>query len=192
MPNTVTSLAPCFLQVADLLGVGRQLGLEGEVPLLRRHRQLAERAVEGLLHGVLERAGVVRRQGVALGVGPFVHVEAVDVIAGDAPLLEEVDRPAVHAHRADRQDEGERPAGLAGQLDLAGDLVAHVGVEVVEGGAGDRLELRVPPRLGAASRPLGGRRAEAVDLRQVPAGGQKAFHHRAGKCRDQIHDCSVR
>ena len=117
------------------------------MPLLRRHGQLAERAVERLLHRVLEGAGIVRRQRVALRVGPFVHVEAVDVIAGDAPFLEEIDRPAIHAHRADRQDECERPARLAGELDFAGDLVAHVGVEVLERGARDRLELRVPPRL---------------------------------------------
>ena len=59
-------LRPLFLQVGDLGGVGRQLALDREVSLLRRHGQLAERAVERLLHRVLERPVVVRRQRVAL------------------------------------------------------------------------------------------------------------------------------
>ena len=77
-------------------------------------------------------------------------------------------------------------AGLACQLNLAGDLVAHEGIEVLERGAGDRLELRVPPRL--PSRRLFGRHGgQAVDLGQVPAARQKTLHQRAGESRKQIH-----
>ena len=95
----------------------------------------------------------------------------MDVLAGDAPFLEEIDRPAIHAHRPDRQDEDQRPAGLARQLDLAGDLVAHEGVEVRERGAGDRLELRVPP--GSAPRQRPARRSppsRSIFARSQPAG----------------------
>ena len=139
-----------------------------------------ERSVECGLHGVLECAGMLGRQRHARAVAPLVHVEAVNVIAGDVPFLEEIDGPAVHAHRADGQDQRGRSIMVTGLLDRPGDLVPHHDVEVGDRLAGDRLEARVPPRLAPADR-LGRMRAAGVDLGEVPATGQKPLHHRAGE-----------
>ena len=116
MPKITASFAPSILQLADLFGIGRQQFFRGEVALLFGDRQLAQRAVERLLHRVLKRAGVVGRQRVALGVAPFVHVEAVHVVAGDAPLREEIHGPAIHAHRPDRQNQGQLLPGVAARV----------------------------------------------------------------------------
>ena len=64
------------LQCGDLLRVGRQILLRGKITLLLWDSQLAERPVEGVHHGVLERCRVRRGQRVALGVRPLIHVEA--------------------------------------------------------------------------------------------------------------------
>src|SRR5947209_5705152 len=80
------------------------------------------------------------RQSIALRIGPFVHVEAVDVLARNAPFPEKIDRPPIHTHWADRQDQNKRPACLACQVDLTSDFVPHVGIEVLVGTALDRLE----------------------------------------------------
>src|SRR5262249_877466 len=50
-----------FFHLTNLSGIVRQLILQGKVPLSARDRQTAQRTVEGLLHGVLERTGVIRR-----------------------------------------------------------------------------------------------------------------------------------
>ena len=121
-----------------------------------------------------------------LAVAPFVHVESEDVVAGDVPLLEEVDRPAVHPHRPDRQDHRRLLAGLARLLDRQGDFVAHHDVEIGDRLAGNRLESRVPPGLAIADR-LGRVRTAAVDPGEVPAARQKPLHHRAGVGGEQIH-----
>ena len=75
---------------------------------------------------------------------------------------------------------------VASLLDRPGDLVPHHDVEVGDRVAGNRLESRMPPRLAVADR-LGRVRAASVDLGEVPAAGQKPFHHRAGKRSEQIH-----
>ena len=59
-------LRPLLFQVGDLLGVGGQLRLQREMALARRHRELAQRTIERLLHRVLESARRCRRQRVAL------------------------------------------------------------------------------------------------------------------------------
>ena len=147
-PEDDGQLGPLRLQLGDPLGVLGQAVGRGEPALRLGHGPVAERAVEGRLHRVLERPGVVGGEGRAVAVAPLVHVEAVDVVAGDAPLLEEVDRPAVHSHRADRQDQGRRagPASRVRRI-VRGDLVAEHHVEVGERRAGDRLEVGVPPGL---------------------------------------------
>ena len=94
------------------------------------------------------------------------------MIARDVPFLEEIDRPAVHAHRADGQDQGERSIVVARLLDRPGDLVPHHDVKVGDRIAGDRLEARMPPGLTPADR-LGRMRAASVDLGEVPAPWQK-------------------
>jgi hypothetical protein len=92
----------------------------------------------------------------------------VDVIAPDIPLAEEVDGPAIHAHRSDGQDDGELAVCFAGVANLHCDLVAHVGVEVREGGAGDWLEVTVPPML-AIEDARGWMRAARINAREIPA-----------------------
>ena len=119
-----------------------------------------ERPVEGRLHRVLEGAGVLGGKRDAVAVAPLVHVEPVDVVAGDAPLLEEVDRPAVHSHRSDRQDQGDGAALLARPADRLGDLVAELDVEVGQRLRTDdrrnpgatRAVARGSPRAGGRSR----------------------------------------
>jgi hypothetical protein len=88
-----------------------------------RNGARTERPVEGFLHGVLKSAGVVRRQRVALRIGPFVHIEPMNVLAGNAPFFEEIDSPAIHAHRPDGENQGKGPTRLACELDLTGNLV---------------------------------------------------------------------
>ena len=68
-------------------------------------------------------------QRVALGVAPLVHVEPVDMGAGNAPFFQEVDRPFVHSNGTNRQDEGNLFLLAARFGDLEGDLMAHHGVE---------------------------------------------------------------
>src|SRR5260370_40027973 len=100
------------------------------MPLLGRYRQGAERPVERLLHGILECSGIIRWQGVSLAIGPFVHVEPMHVRTGYAPFLEKIYGPAIHAHGADGQDEGQGPACLMAELNFPGDLMAHEGIEI--------------------------------------------------------------
>src|SRR5437660_210588 len=63
-------LAALLLQFTNLLGITRQLAFEREVPLVLRYGGGAEWAIERLLHRILECAGIIRGQRVALGVGP--------------------------------------------------------------------------------------------------------------------------
>ncbi len=178
-----------LFEVADLLGVRRQFVFPGEMPLLGRDSERAERTVKGLFHGELKRTRMRRRQGIPLGVGPLVHVEPVNVIAGDVPFLQEVNRPAIHAHGSDGQDQRERPTSSPGQLDLASDFVAHVGVEVGVVAAGDGFEFGVPPGF-PFDQVAAGNAADAVDVGEVPARRQKALHHRAAEGGDEIHGCT--
>ena len=173
-------LGPLRLQLADPLGEMGELIGRGEPPIRLGNGKRPERSVERGLHGILECAGVLRRQGHARAIAPLVHVEAVNVIAGDVPLLEEIDGPAVHSHRADGQDQRGRSILVARQFDRPGDLVPQHDVEVGDRVTGDRLKARMPPRLAFADR-LRRLRAAKVDLGEVPAAGQKPLHHRAGK-----------
>src|ERR1700722_9529861 len=99
-----------LLEIADLLSEGWQLRFVSEMALLRRDCQLAERTVETLFHRILEGAGVVRRQRIVFRVGPLIHVETVDMVAGDAPFAQEIDGPAIHPHRTNRENERDRAA----------------------------------------------------------------------------------
>ena len=75
------------------------------------------------------------------------------MIAAHVPFLEEIDRPAVHAHGADRQDQRERPAVVASRRIARGDLVTHHHVEVGDRVAGTGSKSRMPPGLALADRP---------------------------------------
>src|SRR6185437_10257146 len=68
-PKHRYQLRALLLQRGDLFGITGQLRLDGEMPLARRHRVLAERTIESLLHRVLKGARRRRRQRIALGVG---------------------------------------------------------------------------------------------------------------------------
>lgn len=184
-------LAALLLQVGDLGRIGRQHLPHREMALFRRHSQASQRAIEGLLHCILKGARVIRRQRIALGVGPFVHIEAVHVLTGDAPFPQEIDGPAVHPHRSNGQDQDKGSARLPGELDFAGDLVPHVRVEILVGCARDRLEVSMPPGF-AAGELLRRSGRQAVDAGQVPARRQKSLHERARKGRDQIHGALAR
>ncbi len=144
-----------------------------------RDGPLPQRSVERGFHRVLERARVTGGERVAGGVAPLVHVEAVDVVAGNAPLGEEVDDPAIHAHRADRQDQRQLLAGVAASLYGKRDLVPHQGLQVGERLADHRLKILVPARLPRREASRIGIDAR-IDLFEVPAGGQKALHQRSG------------
>ena len=177
------------LEGLDLFGVGGQVFLRGEVALLGRDGQLAQRVIERAEHGVLERGGVAGGEGIALGVGPLVHVEAVDVLAVDVPRLQEIDGPLVHTHRAERQDEDELAAFLFGELDLHGDLVAHVDAELLEVGALDGRKVLVPEALTI----FHGRGVvgdAAVDLLNVPAFRQDFREIGALQGVEHIHNSS--
>ena len=117
---------------------------------------------------------------------PFIHIEPMDMVAGRAPLGEEVNRPTVHPHRSHRQNHRQFLARIPRPLDHHGDFVAQHHVEVGDAAAGNRLKLFVPPLL-----PLGDCRGivvdAGIDLREVPPGWQKPFHQRPGNRRQQIH-----
>ena len=100
------------------------------------------------------------------------------MVAGNAPLLQKVDGPAVHPHRPDGQDHGRRLALLAGPFDVDGDFVTHHHVEIVNGIAGDWLKLGMPEPLRFRDA-LGRLAGDLVDPGQVPALRPEAFHHRA-------------
>ena len=173
-----------LLERLDLLRIGRKIGLRREVAVILRHGQLAERIVERLLHRVLE--GRVADEGVALRVRPLVHVEAPHVLAVLVPLLEEVDRPLVHAHRTDREDEDDLLLAVRGLLDLVGDLVAHLDVELADVVARDRRKVLVPEllALGHVARLV---RAALVNLLHIPAFGIETLEQGALHSRHEIH-----
>ena len=177
------SLGP---QLSDFFGIGWQQLLGGEVALFLWDRQLAERSVERLFHRVLKSSRVVRWQRVACGVAPLVHVEAVDVLARDAPLGQKVHGPAVHSHRTDGQDESELFASVSALLDRQGDFVSEHHVEVGETSARHQLKLLMPPLLTNSDVRRIGIDA-GIDLGEVPSGREKAFHERTGQRAKQIH-----
>ena len=172
------------LESGDLLRVGRKVLLRREVAVVLRDRELAERIVERLLHRILEAR--VADERVALAVGPLVHVEAPHVTARDVPLLEEVDRPLVHAHRPDGKDERDLLAALLRLADLRRDLVAHLHLELYEVAALDGLKRLVPEllRLQDVGRLVA---AAFVDLLHVPAGRIEAFQQGALHRAHEIH-----
>ena len=177
------------LERLDLFGIGGQVFSGCKVALLGRNGQLAQGVIERAEHGVLERGGVARGQGVALGVGPLVHVEAVDVLAVHVPSLQEIDRPLVHTHRADRQDEDELAPFFLGELDLHGDLMTHVDAELFEIRAFDGRKVLVPEALAL----LHGRgivRDALVDLFNVPAFRQDLAEIGALQGVEHIHSSS--
>ena len=164
-------LCTLSLQLADFLRIGGQIFLGCKVALIFGDSQLAERAVERAGHGVLERGGVGCGQRVALGVSPLVHVEAVDVLAVHIPLFQEIDRPLVHAHRANRQDENQLSALFLGEPDLHGNFVTHVCAELFKVRALDGTEAIVPEALALADgRWIVG--DAVINLGNVPALGQ--------------------
>ena len=61
--------------------------LGGKIPLIHGNGQLAQGVKQCLLHSVLERTGVGGRQVIALCVCPLVHIEGVNVVALNLPLL---------------------------------------------------------------------------------------------------------
>ncbi len=99
---------------------------------------------EGVLHRVLEAAGLVAGHGVALGVGPFVHVEGGDVIAGSVGAKEALDDGLVHPHWPDGEDDRKLLIGSTGGFDLVGDGIAHAAVHLGDGIDGEGFEVRVP------------------------------------------------
>src|ERR1039458_4862256 len=123
--------------------------------------------------------------GVAVGVTPLVHVEAVDMIAWNIPFLEEIEGPAVHAHWSYRQDQRQLTPRIAGPADLERDFVAHHGIEIGDRSAWNRLEIRMPPSL-----PLGDSirviRATSIDFLQIPSRGEEAVQHRPFERTHQI------
>ena len=112
--------------------------------------------------------------------------EAVNVLAVHIPLLKEVDRPLVHAHRTDRQDERNLLARVLRLLDLTGDLVAHLDLELDEVIALHRLEALAPELLGLANvaRLV---RAALVDLLHVPPARIETLEQGTLHCRCEIH-----
>ena len=65
-------------------------------------------------------------QGVALAVCPLVHVEAVNVLAVNVPLLQEVNSPLVHTHRTYGKNHSELFASFFRVFDLESDFVTHI------------------------------------------------------------------
>ncbi len=163
-----------FAERRDLVGVGGEVGFGGEVALVGGDGEVEQGGEEGVLHRVLEAAGLVAGHRVAPGVGPFVHVEGGDVIARCVGSEDALDNGLVHPHGADGEDDGKLLIGGAGGFDLVGDGTPHAAVHL-----GDRidrlgLEMRVPRALG------GGELVEAhlaagVDPFQVPAFGIEPF-----------------
>ena len=110
----------------------------------------------------------------------------MDVFARDAPLGQEVNRPAIHSHRPDGQDQRELFARIATQLDRQRDLMPEHHVEIGEAAARHQLELLVPPLLTHPDVRRVGIDAR-IDLVQIPTGGKKAFHQRARQRTEQVH-----
>ena len=173
------------LQRGDLFGVGGKVGLRRKVALARWHRQVAEFVEECFLHAVLERGGIGRIERVALAVRPFIHVEGRDMVAGDVPLLQEEGSPAVHAHGADRQDQRQLDTLVAGFFNLQRDLVAHVGVEIMDIFALDGLKVRVPPVFARHTLV-----AACIDLCHVPAFRVEALKKGTFNRTHEIHNRS--
>ena len=177
-------LGALLLEFGNLLGIGGEILLRGEVTVIRRNGEVAERIVERLLHCILE--GSIADERIALLVGPLVHIEAPHVLAGDVPLLEEVDSPLVHSHRTYRKDERDLLSRILGLADFVGDLVTHLGVELGKIGALLRLEILVPEllRLGDILRLV---LAALVDLLHVPTCRIESLKHGTLDRRHKVH-----
>lgn len=115
--------------------------------LVLRHGEFSQRAVEGILHGILECLGVCGRNGVSLTICPLVHIEAVDVAALYVPLFEEVNRPPVHSHGAYGQDECHLFTGIASVSYCGSNGLSHHYIEIGHVVAGDGSKSWIPPRL---------------------------------------------
>jgi len=104
-------------------------------------------------------------------------LKPVDVVAGRAPLLQEVDRQRYMPWADGRMNATGRPAWRA--FRISRDLVAHVGVEVASEAqaAGSK---RVPP--GAALAEVAGGRSASRRSSRDPAGGEEASIIEPGGC----------
>ena len=143
-------LCTLCLQRGDLFHISGQVFLGSKVSLILGNSQFTQRAVECFGHSVLESCGIRAGQSVAVSISPLVHVEAIDVLAVDVQLLQEVNSPLVHAHGADRQDQNQLTALFLGLLDLHCDLEAHVSTELFQVGALNGSEALVPEVLTVA------------------------------------------
>ena len=93
------------------------------------------------------------------------------MLAVHIPLFQEIDRPLVHAHRANRQDENQLSALFLGEPDLHGNFVTHVCAELFKVRALDGTEAIVPEALALADgRWIVG--DAVINLGNVPALGQ--------------------
>ena len=136
--------------------------------------------IESLLHSILERTGVIRRQRVALAVCPLVHIEGVNVTAGHIPLLQEVDNPLIHTHRPYGKDKRNLFLSIFCELDLHGNLMPHIRFKLTKTFALYGREAFIPMRLtfGYFFRRVDTR----VNFVKIPTCGIKALKHRAFYC----------
>ena len=144
-------LCALCLQSFDLAHIGGQVFFGSEVSLILGNGQLAKGAVECFGHSVLESSGIGAGQGVAVGISPLVHVEAVNMLAVDVQLLQEVNSPLVHTHGANGQDQDQLTAFFLGLLDLHCDFKAHVSAKLFQVGALNGGETLVPEVLAVAN-----------------------------------------
>ena len=145
-----------------------------ETVLYRKNPKSEKRIVKGLLHRMLK--GGVPHQSIALGISPFVHIEAPDMGAIDIPLLKEVNRPLVHSHRTDRKNEGDFAPLFFSLLNFVGDFVSHFDIEFFDIFATDRGELSIPEFLGLGDI-LRLVLAALVDLLHIPSSGIETLEH---------------
>ena len=126
------------------------------------------------------------RQCIAFGVRPFVHVESMNVIAFHAPLLQKINRPTIHPHRAHRENHRKLTPFITGHSNRVCNLVAHLHVKIFDGFTFHQLKIFVPPGPSFVNG-VGRVRAAGVDLGKIPSCWKKAFHHRAVQGGQQIH-----
>ena len=158
-------------QGGNFIPIGGQIFLGGKIPLLRRHGQLAERAVESLRHGILECGRIACGQRISLRVAPFIHVEAIYMFAIHIPLLQEIYRPFIHAHGPDRQNQDQLAPFFFGLLDLHKDFMPHVSAKLFKVCTHHRGKTRMPEFLPVKNR-LRGIGNALFDLFKIPAIGQ--------------------
>jgi len=118
-------------QVCDSPGIVGERGACREMNLARRRPQLLlDPAEESLHHGPLEGAGPVGGRGVAFLVRVLVHVEAVQVIAGEAQLVDEARGDGILRHGSHGENAHQPPALLAGPAEPPHDVLRKLLVEL--------------------------------------------------------------